>query len=117
MPFNIGAPEILIILLVALLILGPSKLPQMARSLGEALREFRKAASEFSSNAPSASARPQTPSLIPAEARSPPVGGSSYDRELLLKVAEKLGVQVNEKRSDEELVKEIIDKAKQQGLV
>lgn len=38
---NIGAPELLIILAVVLLIFGPTKLPDLARSLGSAAREFR----------------------------------------------------------------------------
>ncbi|MEM0198635.1 MAG: twin-arginine translocase TatA/TatE family subunit [Fervidicoccaceae archaeon] len=45
MPGSLGTPEIIAILVIALLLLGPSKLPQLARSIGEALREFRKAAS------------------------------------------------------------------------
>lgn len=36
-----GWLEILLILLIALLIFGPSKLPQLAKSLGKAIREFR----------------------------------------------------------------------------
>jgi TatA/E family protein of Tat protein translocase len=39
---DVGAPELLIVLAVALLILGPSQLPKVARSIGEAVREFRK---------------------------------------------------------------------------
>jgi sec-independent protein translocase protein TatA len=39
---DVGAPELLIILAVALLIFGPSQLPKVARSVGEAVREFRK---------------------------------------------------------------------------
>jgi TatA/E family protein of Tat protein translocase len=38
---DVGAPELLIILAVVLLLVGPSKLPKLARSLGEAVREFR----------------------------------------------------------------------------
>ena len=38
---NIGTPELLIVLVVALLFFGPAKLPGLARSLGEAQREFR----------------------------------------------------------------------------
>jgi len=43
---TIGAPELLIILLVVLVVFGGKKLPQLARSIGEAAREFRKGASE-----------------------------------------------------------------------
>lgn len=40
-----GWLEILLILLIALLIFGPSKLPQLGRSIGKAIREFRKSLS------------------------------------------------------------------------
>ena len=39
---NIGAPELLVILLVALVVFGPRKLPELGKSLGNGLREFRK---------------------------------------------------------------------------
>jgi sec-independent protein translocase protein TatA len=40
-PSWIGLPEILILLLVALLIFGPKRLPEMGRSLGKGMREFK----------------------------------------------------------------------------
>ncbi|MGZ4691425.1 MAG: twin-arginine translocase TatA/TatE family subunit [Acidimicrobiia bacterium] len=43
---DLGAPELLIVLAVALLVLGPSQLPKVARSIGEAVREFRHAGHE-----------------------------------------------------------------------
>jgi len=42
-PFSEG--ELLIILLILLIIMGPGRLPQLARALGESVREFRKAMS------------------------------------------------------------------------
>lgn len=39
---DIGPPELLIVLAIALLLFGGAKLPQLARSLGEAKREFQK---------------------------------------------------------------------------
>jgi len=43
---DIGAPELLIILVIALLIFGSNKLPKLARSLGQASREFKAATGE-----------------------------------------------------------------------
>ncbi len=41
MPFGIGATEIILLLLVALLVFGPKRLPEMGRSLGRGMREFK----------------------------------------------------------------------------
>ncbi|MGH3102899.1 MAG: twin-arginine translocase TatA/TatE family subunit [Gaiellaceae bacterium] len=41
MPFGIGVWEIAILLLVALLVFGPKRLPEMGRSLGRGMREFK----------------------------------------------------------------------------
>jgi sec-independent protein translocase protein TatA len=43
---NFGAPELIIVLLVILLLFGGAKLPQLARSLGQAKKEFHEGAAE-----------------------------------------------------------------------
>jgi len=47
--FNIGAGELAVILVVALLVLGPKRLPELARGLGKVLREFRRQTDEVRS--------------------------------------------------------------------
>lgn len=49
---SIGMPELIVILVIALLVLGPKRLPEVARSLGEAIRGFRKATNEPESASP-----------------------------------------------------------------
>ena len=45
--FGMGMPEILLILAIALIVLGPKKLPEIAKSLGRGIAEFKKATSDF----------------------------------------------------------------------
>jgi TatA/E family protein of Tat protein translocase len=45
--FGIGMPEMLLLLAIALVVIGPKKLPDLAKSLGRAMREFKKATNEF----------------------------------------------------------------------
>jgi sec-independent protein translocase protein TatA len=47
--FGIGLPEMGLIMVVALLIFGPKKLPEIGRSMGKAIRGFQEASSEFQS--------------------------------------------------------------------
>jgi TatA/E family protein of Tat protein translocase len=46
MPFNIGPGELILVLILALIIVGPGKLPDVGAAIGRSLREFRRAASD-----------------------------------------------------------------------
>ena len=69
MPFNIGAPELIIILIIALVVLGPSRLPDVAQSLGRSIREFRKAATDVSD---ATSLEPKAATSASAQAQAEP---------------------------------------------
>ncbi len=45
--FGVGAPELIIIAVIALLVFGPSKLPEIGKTIGKGLREFKKASSDL----------------------------------------------------------------------
>ena len=73
MPFpNIGPGELILILIIALVVLGPGKLPDVAASLGKSVREFRKAATDVTDagklDAPPAAA---TPAVVAPAAQAP----------------------------------------------
>ena len=66
--FGIGIPELILILIVGLIVFGPSKLPEIGRAVGKGLREFRKASNALQAviNAPD-----DPPVQRPSPAQSP----------------------------------------------
>jgi len=81
MPFNVGPLELVIVLVIALLVIGPKRLPEMGNSLGKTIREFRKASSDISeatSMDPQAKPASQQATTAPASApASAPAAASS----------------------------------------
>lgn len=45
MPFNVGPMELIVVLIIALVVLGPKKLPEVGKSLGRGMREFKESVS------------------------------------------------------------------------
>jgi sec-independent protein translocase protein TatA len=72
MPFNIGAPELLIILVLALIIFGPGRLPEVGSALGRTIREFRRSSNEIDLS-PAAPAKAADDDAATTESR--PAGG------------------------------------------
>ena len=62
MPFNIQGPELILILIIALIVIGPGKLPDVGAALGRSIREFRKAATDVKD----ATSLDPTPASTPA---------------------------------------------------
>ena len=82
---NIGFPEIIVILIIALIVVGPGRLPDVGAALGKSIREFRKASSDITdaarvdtsplptaAPAPAAPPAPTAPAPAAAAAPTPP---------------------------------------------
>ena len=66
MPFNIGPGELIIVLIIALIVVGPGKLPDVGAALGKSIREFRKAASDVKESTALETTAAATPAPAPA---------------------------------------------------
>ena len=78
---NIGGQELILLLLIILVLCGAKKLPELARGMGQAIKEFQKAKDEFSSELHSAG-KPDvaaTPEVRPAAATLPRIENAVGD--------------------------------------
>ncbi|PZO40070.1 MAG: twin-arginine translocase TatA/TatE family subunit [Pseudanabaena frigida] len=69
--FGIGLPEMILIMLVALLIFGPKKLPEIGRSMGKAIKGFQDASREFESEFKREADLLEQPTPVAAKAPAP----------------------------------------------
>jgi len=69
---NIGPVELIVILIIAIIFIGPGKLPSVGEALGKSIREFRKASSDLS-DATRVDTSPLPPSPTPAPTTQPTV--------------------------------------------
>jgi sec-independent protein translocase protein TatA len=78
---SFGSGEVLLILVVVLLLFGSKNLPSVARSLGKALEEFRRAARNVSDEIVRGDQPPLKPNILPAEKpKEPKDGGNEVAR-------------------------------------
>jgi TatA/E family protein of Tat protein translocase len=71
--FGIGMPELILILVVALLIFGPTKLPELARSIGKGLAEFRRASNDLREQVMNPPPEPPAPRIAASTPEAPAV--------------------------------------------
>jgi len=110
----LGWPEIVLILVILLLIFGPSKMPEMARTLGEAVREFRKASEELQKSVEGPIPQSNIPQTSPPQVSSSQVNApkkSKEDEDLIIQLAKKLGINT-EGKDVQTIMNEIEEKAK-----
>jgi len=96
---NLGLPEMIFIFLLALLIFGPKKLPEIGRQIGRALNEFKRASNEFKAqieaeitnldvaNTRSELEKARQTIMAPLESLAPPAGAVSSGEAQLLPAA------------------------------
>jgi sec-independent protein translocase protein TatA len=76
--FGLGMQELIIILVIALLVFGANKLPEIGRGLGRGIREFRKASSELTD----AQEETEEPSKPPAVTQAEPAAGEEEEKKM-----------------------------------
>jgi Tat protein translocase TatB subunit len=71
--FGIGMPELIVILVVALVVLGPQRLPELARTLGKAMAEFRRQTNDVLEEFQTQALEDEKPRRQAAAPKPPPV--------------------------------------------
>jgi TatA/E family protein of Tat protein translocase len=75
-PFQLGLPEIILVLVIALVFLGPKRLPEAGQALGKGMREFRSGLDGLNGRVDQVERpAPERPAYTPPPAYAPPAGG------------------------------------------
>lgn len=75
MPFGLHLPELIIVLVIALLVFGPKKLPEMGSAIGKSIKEFKKGVNEISNPKDAELSSPK-----PTEVQAPPVSDEDMSK-------------------------------------
>jgi TatA/E family protein of Tat protein translocase len=76
---SLGMPELIVIFVIALIVFGPRKLPELGRSLGRGIAEFKKATNELQSTLEEEIKREETTAAAPQAQRPERPEGTSPD--------------------------------------
>jgi sec-independent protein translocase protein TatA len=79
---NLGGPDLIIILLIVLVLFGAKKLPELAKGMGQAVKEFQKAKDEFGDELHKAGKTPAQPDVRQADATVPRIDNAPTAREV-----------------------------------
>ena len=79
---NFGGPDLIIILLIVLVLFGAKKLPELAKGMGQAVKEFQKAKDEFGDELHNAGKTPAQPDVRQADATVPRIDNAPTAREV-----------------------------------
>jgi sec-independent protein translocase protein TatA len=78
---NLGGPDLIVILLIVLVLFGAKKLPELAKGMGQAVKEFQKAKDEFGDELHKAGKTPTQPEVRQADATVPRIDNAPTARE------------------------------------
>lgn len=98
--FGIGFTEIVVILVIALIVLGPEKLPELAKALGRAMREFRTATDEIKRSVSDIDLNLNVPDYRPDESKTSSPTESDKEEEKVSKTTVSEGEEKGENSRD-----------------
>ena len=105
----IGSSELLVVLVLALFLFGPKKLPELMRSMGKAVGEYQKALRDFERETQTMVRGPEIPPRPLTEGKDGPTAE-------ITEIARNLGIET-EGKSKEDILKEIADRTKKKEKV